>query len=97
MGLGIQALELRRYKGRKRTFQMKEFRKYLKNTERYILPENIKEKEENINKIFLRLKNGMKKRKYKTSLMLISKLYNSVEKIYKERYPNSRLNFSSEC
>jgi hypothetical protein len=44
VGIGINALELRRYLGKKRTSQIKSFRKYLKNTEKYTLPDILKKK-----------------------------------------------------
>ena len=86
VGMGINALELRRYYGRKRTFQMKSFRKYLENTESYALPEHPDE-ERNLNEIFSELKKNMGKKKYKTSLLLVSKLYINLERISDELYP----------
>lgn len=86
VGIGINALELRRYLGRKRTSQMKTFRKYLKNTERYTLSRYPKE-EGNLNEIFSELKENMGKKKHKKSLLLVSKLYINLEKIYDEIYP----------
>jgi hypothetical protein len=86
VGIGINALELRRYLGKKRTSQIKSFRKYLKNTEKYTLPGHPK-KEDDLNEIFSDLKENMSRKKYKKSLLLVSKLYINLERIHDEIYP----------